>query len=358
MIEIMKINTDYSSIYITTEIATILSDINKNIGNAKVFVLVDENTKKHCLSKIINHELFLNAEIIEIESGENNKSLETVTSIWQIFKEKGANRTSLSINLGGGIICDLGGFAASTFKRGMDFINIPTTLLSQVDASVGGKTGFNFEGLKNEIGVFSHPQNVIIDSSFIRTLDKRNIMSGWAEMIKHALIFDKKDWQNLTSQNIKQIGFKELNQLIARSVNIKKHYVKQDPTEKSIRKALNFGHTFGHAFESLFMNTEKEILHGEAVAHGIICELYLSNKVCNFMMEHINDISRYLLNEFDKLSILESDFEKIFEFISHDKKNYNKQINFTLLEDFGKIKINQDCTKTDIIEALNWYRNL
>jgi 3-dehydroquinate synthase len=354
----MKINTAYSSIFITTEIQTILSDIYKNIGNNKVFILVDENTRKYCLPKISSCELISNAEIIEIGSGEKNKSIETAINLWQQFKEKRANKSSLLINLGGGIICDLGGFAASTFKRGMHFLNIPTTLLSQVDASIGGKTGLNFGGLKNEIGVFSHPENVIIDSSFIRSLDKRNILSGWAEMIKHALIFDEKDWMNLSAQNINQIGFKELNQLIARSVNIKKYFVEKDPKEKDIRKALNFGHTIGHAFESLLMNSTENIFHGEAVAHGMICELYLSNKICKFPIEHINDIAAYLLSKYSKLKINTSEFDEIIDLIGHDKKNSEEQLNFTLLEDFGKIKINQNCDKKLIIEALNWYRKL
>ncbi len=354
----MKINTDFSTIYISTEIQKVLTEVLKDFQNRKIFVLLDENTKKHCLPLIADIDQIKNSELIEIESGEKNKSLKTVEFVWKTLTTKDADRSSLLINLGGGIIGDLGGFAASTFKRGIDFINIPTTLLSQVDASVGGKTGINFSGLKNEIGVFNHPKYVIIDSSFNRTLDKRNILSGWAEMLKHAIIFDEKDWQNLISYDIKQTGFNKLNQLISRSVSIKNYFVEKDPKEKGIRKALNFGHTFGHAFESLYMNTENEILHGEAVAHGIICELYLSYKICNFSSEKLDKIVSYLLNTYTKLKFNEADYEKIIDLTGHDKKNEGLNINFTLLEDFGKIKINQNCDREIITETLNWYKNL
>lgn len=354
----MKINSKFTTIYISTEIHKILNEVFKEYNNRKIFVLVDENTKLHCWPLVKNVDQLKDPELIEIQSSELHKSIHSVEYIWKSLSEKGADRKTLLLNLGGGIIGDMGGFAASTFKRGIDFINIPTTLLSQVDASVGGKTGINFLGLKNEIGVFNHPKHVIIDSTFNRTLDKRNILSGWAEMLKHALIFDEKDWQNLTKYNINQTGFKELNQLIARSVQIKNHFVERDPDEKGIRKALNFGHTFGHAFESHFMNTEQNILHGEAVAHGIICEIYLSHKICNFPLKQIDEIVSYIFNTYKKLDLDFKDFENIFDFIGHDKKNEGLNINFTLLEDFGKFKINQNCKKEDIIETLNWYSNL
>ena len=354
----MKINTVFSTVYISTEIQKILTEVLKPFHDKNTFILVDENTKKHCLPIIQEIEKISNSELIEIESGEKNKSIKNLEKIWTILTKNGADRSSLLINLGGGIICDLGGFAASTFKRGIDFINIPTTLLSQVDASIGGKTGVNFSGLKNELGVFNHPKFVIIDSSFNKTLTNRNIFSGWTEMLKHALIFNEKDWQNLISHDIKQVGFKELNQLITRSISIKNSFVEKDPLEKNIRKALNFGHTFGHAFESLYINTENEILHGEAIAHGILCELYLSVRKCNFPEIKLDAITSYLLKTYKKLVLNDSDFEKIIEFLGHDKKNEGLNINFSLLEDFGKIKINQNCDKGTLIETLTWYKNL
>ncbi|MFC2151410.1 3-dehydroquinate synthase [Bacteroidota bacterium] len=354
----MILESKFSTIYISLEIKTVLKKVLKDFQKSKIFVLVDENTKKHCFPLIADLEQIKNYELIEIKSGERNKSIRSVEQVWEILTKKGADRTSLLINLGGGIIGDLGGFAASSFKRGIEFINIPTTLLSQVDASVGGKTGVNFLGLKNEIGLFSNPKYVLIDSSFNRTLDKKNILSGWAEMLKHALISDEKDWDNLISYDIKQTGFKELNKLIARSVSIKNRFVEQDPKEKNIRKALNFGHTFGHAFESLFMNTNDEISHGEAVAHGIICELFLSHRICDFSSQKLKAVVSYLLKTFSKLNIEDTDYGKIVELIGHDKKNENTLTNFTLLEDFGKIQINQDCSQKDIIETLNWYKTL
>lgn len=355
----MKLETTFSSLIISLETEQILFKILKEeYSTKKIFVLLDENTRKYCLPKIQHSIRDFDYVIIEIESGEKNKTIKTVEKVWQTLTLKGADRHSLMINLGGGIIGDLGGFAASTFKRGIHFMNIPTTLLSQVDASVGGKTGVNFQGLKNEIGVFSHPKHVLIDSSFNRTLDKRNILSGWAEMLKHTLISDVQDWEHLIKYDIKKTGYKELNQLIDRSVKIKNRFVEKDPNEKGIRKALNFGHTFGHAFESLLMNTSKEILHGEAIAHGMICELYLSYKICKFPGDKMDTAVRYLFQCYPKLDISESDFTKLHEFIKHDKKNSGEFINFTLLEDFGKIKINTHCTKEDILDTLTWYRSL
>lgn len=354
----MQINTSNSTIFISSDINPFLNRIVKEFTPSKVFILVDENSKKHCLPIIVSLGMLKDAEIIEIESGEKNKSIETVIRIWEILSSKGADRNSLLINLGGGIIVDLGGFVASTFKRGFPFINIPTTLLSQVDASVGGKTGFNFKQLKNEIGVFSHPKYVIIDSTFLKTLDKENIYSGWAEMIKHALIYDKADWENLNKHALLNIEYKALNQLIARSIQIKTHFVEQDPTEKGIRKALNFGHTFGHAFESLFMNTPNEILHGKAVAHGMICELYLSAVKCGFDKNEMMRIVDYIQKIYGKLSININDYEKIAELITHDKKNENSVNNFTLISDYGKVEINQPCSFSEIIEALKWYQKL
>lgn len=354
----MKIDTNFSTIYISSETDKILQKIFTDHEYSKIFVLVDENTKAHCLPRISEIDVIKNSVIIEIESGEKNKNIESVKHVWEMLTQNGADRSSLLINLGGGIIGDSGGFAASTFKRGMDFINIPTTLLSQVDASIGGKTGINFLNLKNEIGVFSHPKYVIIDSSFNRTLDKRNILSGWAEMLKHALLFNEKDWDNLIGHDIKHSGFKALNQQIARSVTIKDYFIKSDSNEKGSRKSLNFGHTFGHAFESLFMDTEYELLHGEAIAQGMICELYLSNKICNFPIGKVHTIIAYLKDSFGKIKIENNQFEPIYQLITHDKKNEGLNINFTLLEDFGEIKINQNCTKEDIIDTLTWYINI
>ncbi|HKL08038.1 MAG TPA: 3-dehydroquinate synthase [Bacteroidales bacterium] len=354
----MRIETSFSTIIISTTVQSVIKRFLDESDYSKVFILVDENTKKHCLPHIQTNHLLDNAKIIEIRSGELNKSIETIINIWTFLTRHHADRNSVLINLGGGIIGDMGGFAASTFKRGIDFVNIPTTLLSQVDASAGGKTGINFLALKNEIGVFSHPKNVFIDSHFLKTLDKRNILSGWAEMIKHTLIFNQQDFEHLIQHNITTINFNTLNQLIARSVQIKNHYVESDPQEKGMRKALNFGHTFGHAFESFFMDKKSRLLHGEAVALGMLCEIYLSSRLCNFPANKMTQIVRYILNIFSKPNIPEKNKETILELIGHDKKNKGTVLHFTLLEDFGKIKINQHCSKNQMLETLKWYNTL
>ncbi|HSH51160.1 MAG TPA: 3-dehydroquinate synthase [Bacteroidales bacterium] len=354
----MKIKTSFSNIIISTDIQSVIKKFVDKSDYSKIFMLVDEHSKKYCLPLFGKNNLFGDVEIIETESGESNKSIKTVSKIWEFLTHHNADRHALLINLGGGIIGDMGGFAASTFKRGIDFVNIPTTLLAQVDASVGGKTGINFLKLKNEIGVFNHPRYVFIDSSFLRTLDKRNILSGWAEMIKHTLIFNQKNFEHLIQYKIFNINYKTLNQLIARSVQIKNHYVETDPMEKGQRKALNFGHTFGHAFESYFMEQKNNLLHGEAVALGMICEIYLSNKLCGFPAQKMEQAINYILNTYPKVNIPETAMANIIELIGHDKKNKGKDINLTLLEDFGIIKINQHCRKKDMLETLKWYNTL
>ena len=327
--------------------------------NKKIFILVDENTKQYCFHQIEKY-LPKNTHLISIKSGEENKTIETVKLIWESLSKNGADRKSLLINLGGGVIGDMGGFAASTFKRGIEFINIPTTLLSQVDASVGGKTGFDFSGLKNEIGCFNAPEKVIIHPGFLKTLDADNIISGFAEMIKHALIFDVAHYERLKTLNLnkEEINYDELLKLTEKSVQIKEYFVKTDPYEANIRKALNFGHTFGHAIESFFMNTDKELLHGKAVAFGIIFELFLSNKKCSFPVNELLNISGYISNTYGKLEYTKDNYEAFYKLMQHDKKNDNKEVNFTLLSEIGKAKINQTASKIEIFEAFDFYLQL
>jgi 3-dehydroquinate synthase len=354
----MKIETPFSTLNISSDSSPAIQRFLEDSDYSRIFILVDENTRKHCLPLLQKSGLFKQDLILETESGESIKTIQTVTWLWECLTRNHADRNSLLINLGGGIIGDMGGFAASTFKRGMDFVNIPTTLLSQVDASVGGKTGINFLSLKNEIGVFNHPKHVFIDSRFLQTLDKRNILSGWAEMIKHTLIFSQQDFEHLTQYHVANLNYKTLNQLIARSIQIKNHYVDTDPQEKGMRKALNFGHTFGHAFESYFMDREKPLLHGEAIALGMLCELYLSRKLCNLPENTMNQAVRYILRTYEKFDIPGRDTEKITQLITHDKKNQNNKLNFTLIEDIGKIRINQQVTNIELLETLSWYNSL
>lgn len=248
------------------------------------FILVDEVTKEKCLPVIQGFFTLKNAQVITIGATDTHKNLETIAHVWKSLGDGGGSRHSCLINLGGGMVTDLGGFAASTFKRGINFINIPTTLLAMVDASVGGKTGINFNGLKNEIGVFNDSKFVILDTEFLRSLDAENICSGYAEMLKHGLISTEDMWKELITFDLANPDLKHLQQMVADSVKVKERIVEEDPHEQGIRKALNLGHTFGHAFESWALK-RKPILHGHAVAFGMICELYLSATHTGFPTE-------------------------------------------------------------------------
>jgi len=336
------------------------SKLNKYILNSKVstlFILVDENTKIHCLP-ILLQELSTkkSIQIIEIEAGEIFKNIDTCTLVWNILIKQHADRESLLLNLGGGVITDLGGFGASTFKRGINFINIPTTLLSMVDASVGGKTGVDLGVLKNQIGMFSNPKMVVIDTRYLKTVSTREIRSGLAEIIKYSLTFDKELWNELKELNILKINM--LNTLIYRSIVIKNEVVLKDPKEKGIRKVLNFGHTLGHAIESFFLasKNKENLTHGEAIAVGIITETYISNKLLNFPSEKLKLIKQTILSIYNKIAIDTSDYNGIIELLIHDKKNVNGQVNFVLLTNYEEFKLN--CiVKTDLImDALNYYK--
>jgi 3-dehydroquinate synthase len=260
------------------------------------------------------------------------------------------------VNLGGGMVTDLGGFAASTFKRGMAYINIPTTLLAQVDASVGGKTGINFGGLKNEIGVFNCATSVILSSAFLRTLDKENLLSGYAEMLKHGLLSTKENWAELLCFDITNPDFEILQTLVAKSVAIKEEIVNIDPMEKGIRKALNLGHTSGHALESLALEEGRTILHGYAVAWGLMMELYLSAKKCSFPAKEMHQLENFVKEHYGKFLYECKHYDTLYEYMTHDKKNENGNINFTLMAAIGDIRINQTATKDEIEEMLDYYR--
>jgi len=253
------------------------------------------------------------------------------------------------------MVTDLGGFAASTFKRGINYINIPTTLLSMVDASVGGKTGINFNGLKNEIGVFNNASTVILDTQFLKTLDEENICSGYAEMLKHGLISNEQMWASLLGFDLEHPNLQQLRGMVADSVAVKERIVTEDPTEKGIRKALNLGHTVGHAFESLAL-TRTPVLHGYAVAWGLICELYLSVIKTGFPTDKMHQTVSFIKEHYGKMTITCDDYPILLELMTHDKKNVAGTINFTLLGGIGDIRINQTATKEEIYEALDFYR--
>ena len=324
---------------------------------SKVFVLVDENTHEHCLA-IFKHKIQKKIdEVFVVKAGENHKNLQTCTQLWHQLTDFGADRKSLLINLGGGVITDMGGFAASCYKRGIEFINIPTTLLSMVDASVGGKTGIDLGVLKNQIGVFSNPKMVIIDPIYLKTLCKRELKSGMAEVIKHCLIQKKSFYEDLF--DFDSFSQPEQIRLIHDSIQIKNDVVTKDPKEGGLRKILNFGHTIGHAVESYFLqNNQKETLtHGEAIVLGMISECYLSEKLLGFSTEKTKKVAQKLLNLYPKIDLNHSDFEEIKSFLVHDKKNENGQINFVLLKDFGNPIIDCKVSVNLIEESLQYYLN-
>ena len=323
---------------------------------SKILILVDENTLQHCLPHLIMCVKNLaDAEVVELESGEKNKTIEVCVNVWRALSELGADRKSLLINLGGGVITDLGGFIAATFKRGIAFVNIPTTLLSQIDASAGGKTGVDLDGIKNEVGVFADPKELFIFPGFLRTLPRRQMLSGFAEALKHGLIADKSYWEKLRTVNLADdVSWDEI---ILRSVKIKSGIVESDPFETGKRKVLNFGHTIGHALETFFLEGgESSLLHGEAVAAGMICESWLSNQLAGLHENELEEITQAILQLYGCVQINKISDHRLIELMRHDKKNNNGIINFTLLDAIGKAVINKKAAAEDIIEALNYYR--
>ena len=322
----------------------------------KLFVLTDEHTSRLCLPKLKEIPFLQTAEEISIGAEDVHKNIGTLIQVWQALSERGATRHSLLINLGGGMVTDLGGFAAATFKRGITYMNIPTTLLAMVDASVGGKTGINFNGLKNEIGVFSPAVCVLIETEFLRTLDAHNFFSGYAEMLKHGLISTPEHLDELLTFDTERPDYEHLKQLVGKSVQVKEDIVKQDPKEQGIRKALNLGHTVGHAFESLALAENHPVLHGYAVAWGLVCELYLSHIQTGFPKERLHQVNQFVREHYGCFNFDCQRYERLYELMKHDKKNTAGIINFTLLKGVGDISLNQTADKTTIFEMFDFYR--
>ena len=342
------------SVQISNDLSAVLDEFFVKRQYSKIAVLVDENTERHCLSLI--KEKLPEHWLIKIESGENHKNLDTCQQIWGALTEASFDRKSLLINLGGGVIGDMGGFCAATFKRGMDFINIPTTLLSQVDASVGGKLGIDFEGLKNHIGVFTDPKKVIVSSQFLKTLDKRELRSGFAEVLKHALIADKDYWGILTSQ---EVAGQDWDAHIQHSISVKSKIVKEDPFEKGQRKLLNFGHTIGHAIETVHLEKEgSRLLHGEAIAIGMICEAFISTKKAGLSKDELSELVNYLIQTFGLIQIDKKDFEGIVNLCLQDKKNQANVINCTLLKRLGEGVVNIPISTGEILDSMFYYNQL
>lgn len=317
----------------------------------KIHVIVDEKTHRHCYP--IVKSLLPKHQVTKIKSGEAHKNLSTCEAIWTGLTNQSLDRHSLVINIGGGVIGDMGGFCAATYKRGIDFIQIPTTLLSQVDASVGGKLGIDFNGLKNHIGVFKIPNTVLIDPAFLQTLPASELRSGFGEIIKHCLIRDAVKWEE-----IRKIDFEEQNfaDLIAHSVAIKQEVVAADPTEKGLRKILNFGHTLGHAIETFYLGKPKlHLLHGEAIAAGMICEAYISFKRGMIDQKSLEVIEEFIFAVYGKATIKETEIEEIIALTAQDKKNKGKEIRFSLLEGIGKCTYDISVSASEMKESLLYY---
>ena len=358
----------------------------------RVFVLTDDITQECCLPKVASLFAKHNATTITIRHDDTNKTLATLADVWTALQRGGATRHSLLVNLGGGMVTDLGGFAAATFKRGINFINIPTTLLAMVDAAVGGKTGINFGGLKNEVGAFANARYVIVNTCFLDTLDTANLCSGYAEMLKHSLISNAQMWAEHVNFDILQPDLAELQRMVAASIAVKERIVADDPHEHGIRKALNFGHTIGHALEEFSMQqqggavvstapTKQEIpkggavvsarllplarartapkntlLHGYAVAFGLIGELYISARKAGFPTARLHQTARFIRENYGAVAFTCDDYPTLLNLMRHDKKNTSDTINFTLLHDIGDIRINQTATDEEIREALDFIR--
>jgi 3-dehydroquinate synthase len=343
-------------IHIETKQFSQLRQMLQNKHYSSLWILVDENTKRDCLPILMQAlEGIVVPNYIEIAAGEQHKNIDSCQYIWQELLAGQADRKALLLNLGGGVIGDMGGFCASTYKRGMDFVQIPTTLLAQVDASVGGKLGIDFQMVKNAIGVFGNPQMVCIFPDFLQSLPKRELYSGFAEIVKHALIADKAHWkkiqslQDLSDENI------DWTALIAHSVAIKSQVVSEDPYEKGLRKILNFGHTIGHAIESLSWEGENPLLHGEAVAIGMVCEAYLSHIILGLPEEELKEIIDYLRSIYSAYDLSNFEEKELLALMYQDKKNEGKGIAFSLLPAIGQAQFNVSATEMQIIESLHYY---
>ncbi len=347
------IQTNSYPIIFKEEAYTHLNQMIRDRDYSMIALVVDESTHEKSAPAFLSKlEFEQKLEIIEISPGEEMKNLETVNTLWELMTDFGMDRKSLLINLGGGVITDMGGFAASTFKRGIEFINIPTTLLSMVDASVGGKTGIDLGVLKNQIGLFADPEMVLIDPEFLNTLEKRELTSGLAEVIKYGLTFDPSIWADFKNpQGV------DLLRLIYQSVAIKNDVVQKDPKEQDVRKALNYGHTLGHAIESFYLSSpmHSKMTHGEAIAIGMIAEAHLSFQMGYLQEVDVLEIKQVILNIFDHQSISKSDTPAIYEFLKHDKKNVGGNVNFVLLSKIGDFVLNQRVNEAQMTKALNFY---
>lgn len=352
----MEVKSNNYSVYIGRDVLQefnlILEDYQEQYS--KIFIFCDENSSAHCLPHLIEHvPMLIGSELIEIEAGEDNKNLSICNDVWETIAESKADRKAIFVNLGGGVICDMGGIIASLYKRGIKFFHIPTTLLAQVDASIGGKLAVDQGAHKNQIGLFRNPDIVLVDPTFLNTLPERHWLSGLAEVVKHALIADADYWGFLSSMDLQNEEF--LAALLQKSIEIKNSIVLQDWEEKGIRKTLNFGHTIGHALESNALENKRDLLHGEAVAIGLAVETILSKMTNKLSPEECSIILDSLKGTFNLGPIKEEDFSNLIEWMRHDKKNDGTQINFTLLKKIGEAEFDKTCSVEDIEKAMSTY---
>jgi 3-dehydroquinate synthase len=344
-----------TSLLFTHTIADDLNRLLQKYSTNQIYVLTDGNSEAFCLPAVRLTPALQNARFLSIPAGEAHKSVEGLSKVWQFLSSNGATRKSVLINVGGGMITDLGGFAAATFKRGIDCIHIPTTVLSAVDAAVGGKTGINFNGLKNEIGAFHLPEAVLFHAEFFGSLDRENILSGYAEMLKHGLLSDIGYWNELLKLDLNHPESAAFLNAVKRSVEIKDDITTKDPKEQGLRKALNLGHTVGHAFESLSHQRNTPVLHGFAIAWGLLCELYLSVAQLNFPKPIVSAYAAFVKEQYGAFPISCTDYEYLYQAMTHDKKNQDTNINFTLLSNIGQIQLDQTASRERIEEMLDFY---
>lgn len=322
----------------------------------RLVIICDSNTAIHCLPLFMQQAgLCEHPYIVQIPAGESSKNLTSANRIWQEFTEQNISRNAICVNLGGGVVTDLGGFAASLYKRGIRYINIPTTLLAMVDASVGGKTGIDFMGLKNQIGLFSFPLRIFVSTVFLQTLPKRELVAGMAEMFKHGLLEGGKHWAEICQAKPEEMLGKP--GLIADSIRIKNKMVTLDPFDSHGRKALNLGHTIGHGLEAWALSNQvgQPLLHGEAVALGLLAESFLAKEHLGLNQQVLETIQNWVLHRFH---IPDFDMDVVLKNLKHDKKNKGNEINFSLLKSLGNVQIDVPL-ETDAIKAsLHYLKSL
>ncbi len=349
-----KPHSKLDPVIFTSKVGDTLTGVLADLSFSRLVVLTDTNTQSKCLP-LVSSVLPQDTVFISVPSGEINKNLDACTQIWREITAAALDRKALMLNLGGGVITDMGGFCASLYKRGIRFINMPTTLLSQVDASVGGKLGIDFQGLKNHLGVFNEPETVLIAQEFLKTLPQSELRSGYAEILKHGLIRDSAYFSKLKTQNWENQNWESL---IIHSVGIKKAVVEADPKEAGVRKILNFGHTIGHAFESHFLDTKDHLLHGEAIALGMICEGFLSFQKVGFSYEELDRMTKIILQIYGKVDFSVNELDPILDLCLQDKKNEGSTLMFSLLTSIGDCTYNIPVSREEIRSAIIHYHNL